>query len=291
MNTYRFSKYWFEFASLNEDVNSNHTAMVFFIIDLANRLNWAEQFGLPTLHTQETLKMRSYKTYKKTLDDLVYFGVIKILQKSANQYTSNIICFDTALVSALVKNTEPTTKASIEADTKATPKQSRHNKTITNYIKTYYKLIETDKKDFAEIETENISSIKLLENLDEKFSVYIYGILKSNSEVEFKDEWQLKKSCYYQLVLNSSHFHKIMQKSNIQEEKYKALLLEFFRHKSTQLSVKWKSISDLFQNAINYINKKIKDNGNGTSKPNEKNTVAYIQQQQMREPARDFGEL
>ena len=143
MNTYRFSKYWFEFAYNNEEVNSNHTAMVFYIIDLANRLNWVEKFGLPTLQSQQTLKMRSYKTYKKTLEDLVDLGVIEILQKSTNQYIATLICFNSALVSALVKNTEPIT----EASTKASPNQSRHNKTILNYIKTNYKLIETTTKD------------------------------------------------------------------------------------------------------------------------------------------------
>lgn len=112
MNSYELSRNWFDWTFENpERINPNHTALYFFIIEHCNRLGWKEKFGLPTTMAKEAIGIRSYNTYINTLNDLVEFGFIKLIEKSKNQYSSNIIALsnfnkasDKALDKALVKH-------------------------------------------------------------------------------------------------------------------------------------------------------------------------------------------
>lgn len=104
MNGYLLTKMWFSFVRNNLDkANCNHTAMYLYIVELFNQNQWVEVLGLPTDYTMASLNIRSYKTYRNILDDLISFKVIILVEKSKNQFTSNKI--------ALVKNTKATTKA------------------------------------------------------------------------------------------------------------------------------------------------------------------------------------
>ena len=107
MNSYELSRYWFNWCFENpEKINPNHTALYFFCIEHCNRLGWKEKYSLPTTMAKEAIGIRSYNTYIKTLNDLVEFGFIKMIEKSKNQYSSNIIAlskFDKALDKALDK--------------------------------------------------------------------------------------------------------------------------------------------------------------------------------------------
>jgi len=107
MNSYELSRKWFDWTFENpERINPNHTALYFFIIEHCNRLGWKEKFGLPTTMAKEAIGIRSYNTYINTLNDLVEFGFIKLIEKSKNQYSSNIIAlsnFDKATDKALDK--------------------------------------------------------------------------------------------------------------------------------------------------------------------------------------------
>jgi hypothetical protein len=92
MNSYELSRNWFDWSFENpEKINPNHSALYFFTIEHCNRLGWKEKFGLPTTMAKESIGIRSYNTYIKTLNDLVDFGFIKLIEKSKNQYSSNII--------------------------------------------------------------------------------------------------------------------------------------------------------------------------------------------------------
>ncbi|PQJ23364.1 hypothetical protein [Tenacibaculum sp. SG-28] len=120
MNSYDLSRQWFDFSFENpEKVKPIHTAIYFFVIDRCNRLGWKEKFGLPTDMAMEALGIRSYKTYKPALLNLIEWGFIEMVQESKNQFTASII--------ALVKNTKAHTKAHTKAYDKAstmhTPKQ------------------------------------------------------------------------------------------------------------------------------------------------------------------------
>jgi hypothetical protein len=112
MNSYELSRNWFDWSFENpEKINPNHSALYFFTIEHCNRLGWKEKFGLPTTMAKESIGIRSYNTYIKTLNDLVDFGFIKLIEKSKNQYSSNIIALsnfnkalDKALDKALIKH-------------------------------------------------------------------------------------------------------------------------------------------------------------------------------------------
>lgn len=118
---YELSRKWFDFCFENpERINTNHSAVYFFAIEHCNRLGWKEKFGFPTQMAMDALGIKNYKTFIKSFNDLIDFGFIKLIEKSKNQYSSNIV--------ALVKNTKATTKAldkaSLKHGTKHSPKHS-----------------------------------------------------------------------------------------------------------------------------------------------------------------------
>src|SRR5664280_2580653 len=91
-NGYTLTRQWLDFALENPaKVETAHYALMMVMIDLNNRLKWKTQFGLPTVVTMEEAHILSRKTYKKTFDDLVSWGFIKLIQKAKNNHTSNII--------------------------------------------------------------------------------------------------------------------------------------------------------------------------------------------------------
>lgn len=117
LNGYELSRNWFDFCFENpEKTNTNQTALYFFIIEHCNRLGWKDKFGLPTTMTMEALSIKSYNTYKQALNMLIEHGFIKMVEKSKNQYSANII--------ALSKNNKAHTKALDKAFIKHTSKQS-----------------------------------------------------------------------------------------------------------------------------------------------------------------------
>jgi hypothetical protein len=113
---YELSRDWFDFCFENPDkISPTHTAMYFFIIEHCNRLGWKEKFGLPMEMTKDAIGIKNYRTFTNTFNDLVEWGFIKVIQKSKNQYSSNII--------AIVKNTIASTKALDKAMQKQLQKQ------------------------------------------------------------------------------------------------------------------------------------------------------------------------
>jgi len=119
MNSYELSRKWFDWCFENPDrINPNHSALYFFAIEHCNRLGWRQKFGFPTEMAKDAIGIRSYNTYIKTLNDLVEFGFIKMIEKSKNQYSSNIIAlsnFDKALDKALDKAISKATKKQDES--------------------------------------------------------------------------------------------------------------------------------------------------------------------------------
>lgn len=117
MSGYDLSRIWFNWCFENPNrITPNHHALYFFCIEHCNRLGWKDKFGLPTTMAKEAIGIRSYNTYIKTLNDLVEFGFIKMIEKSKNQYSSNII--------ALSKNDKTLNKALDKALIKHGTKQS-----------------------------------------------------------------------------------------------------------------------------------------------------------------------
>ena len=113
---YELSRNWFDWCYENPElITPTHTAMYFFIIEHWNRMGQKDKFGLPSEMTKDALGIKNYKTFAKVFNDLIDWGFIKLVQKSKNQYSSNII--------ALVKNTKANTKALTKASLKHVPKQ------------------------------------------------------------------------------------------------------------------------------------------------------------------------
>jgi hypothetical protein len=116
LSGYDLSRDWFDWCYENPElITPTHTAMYFFIIDHWNRLGQKEKFGLPMEMTKDALGIKNYKTFSKVFNNLIEWGYIRLLQKSKNQYSSNIV--------AMVKNTKATTKALTKARLKHVPKQ------------------------------------------------------------------------------------------------------------------------------------------------------------------------
>lgn len=107
MDIYSLSRNFWDYAYENpEIIKPNHCALYFFAIEHCNRLGWKEKFGLPSTMAMEAIGIKSHNTYSKTLNDLVEFGLIRIIQNSKNQYSANIIAisnFDKAHSKALDK--------------------------------------------------------------------------------------------------------------------------------------------------------------------------------------------
>ncbi len=112
-NGYKLSRGWFDYCMENPDIiKPNHTALYFWVIETFNRFDWKQKVGLPTTYAMEVLGLKSYNTYIATLNDLVAFGFIIMVEKSKNQYSANIIALSNF------------NKARVKATLKHTPKQS-----------------------------------------------------------------------------------------------------------------------------------------------------------------------
>ncbi len=115
---YELSRNWFDFCFENPDrIKPIHTALYFFAIEHCNRLGWKEKFGLPTEMTKDAIGVKSWHTYIKAFNDLIEWEFFILIERSKNQYSSNII--------ALSKNNEALDKAYDEALTKHVSKHQR----------------------------------------------------------------------------------------------------------------------------------------------------------------------
>lgn len=112
---YSLSRQWFEFTFETEEmITPTHTALYFWIVELNNRLQWKPVIGLPTGYSMQAIGLKTYRSYKKTFDDLIRWGFIELKAKSHNQHTCNQI--------ALVLKSK--------AQSKAKQKQSSDSKTV-----------------------------------------------------------------------------------------------------------------------------------------------------------------
>lgn len=111
---YSLSRKFWNFAFENPHlIKPHHSSIFFFSVEHCNRMGWKSVFGFPTTMAMEAVGIKSYRTYIKHFNDLVDFGFITIVERSKNQFSSNIISIfgiaskdkadDKALVKALQK--------------------------------------------------------------------------------------------------------------------------------------------------------------------------------------------
>lgn len=138
MDIFTLSRNWFNFSFENpEKINPTHTALYFFCIEHSNRLGWKEKFGLPTTMAKEAIGIKSYNTYINALNDLVEWGFIKMIEKSKNQYSSNIIALskndkahNKALDKALIKHASKQSESTHQSISSIDIQETRNNITI-----------------------------------------------------------------------------------------------------------------------------------------------------------------
>lgn len=163
MNSYDLSRKWFDWSFNNpERINPNHTALYFFIIEHCNRLGWKEKFGLPTTMAKEAIGIRSYNTYINTLNDLVDFGFIKLIEKSKNQYSSNIVALsnfnkapDKALDKAMINHTTKQRESNSSINKQETIEQINIYRSFANLQLTFEEF-EKLNKDFTKQQIDSI---------------------------------------------------------------------------------------------------------------------------------------
>jgi len=108
LNSYELSGAWFDFCFENPElIKPIHTAIYFFAIEHCNRLGWKKKFGIPSQMTMDAIGVRKHQTYIKGFNDIIEWGFFELIEKSKNQYSTNII----SLISALPKNGKALGKA------------------------------------------------------------------------------------------------------------------------------------------------------------------------------------
>ena len=155
MNDYfKLLRNFWDFAFDNpEKIKANHCALYCFIVEHCNRLGWKSKFGLPTTMAKDAIGIRSYNTYIQTLNDLVNFGFIELVEKSTNQYSSNII----ALSNFNKASSKALDKAFIKHDTKQSESISSIDKQVTINNKQVYRAfahLSLSVDDFNKLQTE-----------------------------------------------------------------------------------------------------------------------------------------
>ena len=138
MNGYELSRNWFDWCFENpEKIKPNHTALYFFAVEHCNRLGWKKKYGMPTTMAMEAIGIKSYNTYINTLNDLVEWGFIEMIQRSKNQYSANIVALsnfdkalDKALDEALIKHASKQSESTSSIDKQETSKQINNDISI-----------------------------------------------------------------------------------------------------------------------------------------------------------------
>jgi len=130
-NGYSLSRAWFNWSFENPDlITPAHSAIYFFAIEHCNRLGWKDKFGFPSQMVMEAIGIKKHHTYIKYFDDLCDWGFFELVEKSSNQYSSNII----SIQSALLKNGKALDKALATHTAKHTAKQGQSTRQSSGCI-------------------------------------------------------------------------------------------------------------------------------------------------------------
>jgi len=231
MNSYNLSRFLFDYSFENPGrIKPNHIAVYFFAIEHCNRLGWKEQFGFPTSIVMEAVGISSYNTFIKVLNELVEYGFIEMIQKSKNQYQSNIIAlsnFDNALDKSLDKSIlnhltnqdESTEQSSIQINDSINKQQT--NKPINNKQQTIDSSLSENSEKHNSLKTQKKEKEKSSAK-KEKELIYPF------SSEEFKTQWQLwkvyrKKKDRFQYIDSSSEQRAMNELKSISSNEQEAI--------------------------------------------------------------------
>lgn len=151
MDIYALYRNFWDFSFENpEKIKPNHIAVYCFAVEHCNRLGWKKKFGYPTAMVMDAVGIKNYRTYINSLNDLVDYGFIEMIEKSKNQYSANII--------ALVNFTNASAKALDKASIKHSTKQRQSTVSIDKQIYNTTN-IQIQKSDFIKIWNEVRESV------------------------------------------------------------------------------------------------------------------------------------
>jgi len=272
MNSYELSRLWFDFAFDNPSkITPAHGILYFFCIENCNRLGWKKEFGLPTTMAKEAIGIRSYNTYINTLNDLVDWGFIILIEKSKNQYSSNIIAlsnFNKAHGKALDKAMSKHMTKQCESTIQSISSIDKH---INNITINQEQDIEERQSDFSEptviftsTEIENEKEKKVAPKKESENEVVIYPIEQIQQRLS---EWE------YELIENSCKVLKITV------DEYKAGVEIFIFEQGNGLKKDYSEVKKHFRSwlkiNITNIRKSLNTQSNG-QKP-----LSKLEQQQI----------
>lgn len=228
MNGYNLLRDWYNYKFSNPSkVKAMHSDMYCYLIDLWNRLGQKDEFGLPTQVTMEALGIGSYNTYKKTFEDLIQFGFVKLIADSKNQYQSKIIALskndkaldkapDKALDKAHIKATDTIYKQeTIEQKTIDTiPFQER----VSKFLNWFNAEFTKHGKQQSKFRTLNNQTENNLKRLLDKYTTEEWSHAFSNM---VKSEWVIQnKNATPDHFLRPANFEKYLNQTN-EENKIK----------------------------------------------------------------------
>jgi hypothetical protein len=237
-NGYELSKNWFDFCFENPElINPTHTAVYFFCIEHCNRLGWKDKFGIPTQMAMDAIGVKNWRTYINAFNNIVDWGFIKLIQKSKNQYSANVI--------AIVKNTKAIQKhsnSSVEENTKALSKaiqkhSQKHCKSIADINKPLNNL---------NLITEKLKNFSL-DFVEKDFEKVFFDWLeyKEKRRESYKTQKSLE-ACYKKLKKLSGGNIEIAEK--IIEESFASNWAGFFELKqSTKSSATTQNVNDIWE--------------------------------------------
>ena len=228
MNGYNLLRDWYNYKfSHPSKVKAIHSDMYCYLIDLWNRLGQKDEFGLPTQVTMEALGIGSYNTYKKTFEDLVEFGFVKLIADSKNQHQSRVVALskndkasdeapDKALDKAHIKATDTIIKQETKKqETKdLVPFQERVN-SFLNWFNLEFTKHDKPQAKFRTLNNQTESNLKKL--LD-KYTTQEWSYAFSNM---IKSEWVIEsKNATPDHFLRPANFEKYVNQPKPQEEKF-----------------------------------------------------------------------
>jgi hypothetical protein len=166
MNYFSLMRNFWDFAFENpEKIKPNHCAIYCFAVEHCNRLGWKEKFGFPSLMAMDAVGIKCHTSYLKAFNELVSFGLFELVEKSKNQWSSNIIAIsknkvanDEALDEAIIKHASKHS----ESTPQSTPESNR------NIIRPIYQLTNIP---INQLTSKNENLISELENDKEWLNV------------------------------------------------------------------------------------------------------------------------
>lgn len=192
---YELSRYFFDWCFENpEKIKPIHVALYFFAIEHCNRLGWRVKFGIPTEMAKDAIGVKSWHTYIAAFNDLVDWGFFNLIERSKNQYSSNII--------ALIKNDKALDKALDKAIAKHVSKHQQSTYQSIDSIDKQYNNI-TNKHIFNEFYDSEILKSKNNEEYI-KFVKVLFG--ENNLKQPLTNVLKLKNQ------LTFAQFPLVMQK-------------------------------------------------------------------------------